>query len=87
MRKHTQRHMGRHELIDRLSAQVGSKEKALHILKRRGQVDADGKLTASGKARDKMTAAERAIDRAAKRSGRPKSSFKYNPKTNRATLR
>lgn len=83
----TQKHMGRNELIDRLAAQVGSREKALAILKRRGQVNAKGKLTEKGKARDSMTARERAIDRAAKRSGRPKSDYTYNPRTNTATLR
>lgn len=82
----TQKHLGRNSLIDRLSAQVGGKEKALGILKKRGHVDKDGKLTAKGRARDKMTAAERAIDRASKTSGKSKSRYKYNPKTNRATL-
>ena len=83
----TQKHMGRGQLIDRLAAQVGSKEKALLILKRRGQVDSKGKLTAKGRARDAMTAEERAKDRAAKKSGRRASDFKYNPRTNRATLK
>lgn len=81
------KHTGRHQLIERLADQVGSKEAALTILRKRGQVDEHGTLTASGKRRDKMTAAERAIDRASKRSGKPKSQYKYNPKTNRATKR
>ena len=34
-----------------------------------------------------MTAEERAKDRAAKATGKPRHAFKYNPKTNRATLR
>jgi hypothetical protein len=83
----TQKHMGRNQLIDRLSAQVGSKAKALLILKRRGDVDDKGQLTPKGQSRDRMTAAERAIDRAKKVSGKPASRYKYNPKTNRATLR
>ena len=83
----TQKHMGRGQLIDRLAAQVGSKEKALLILKRRGQVDSKGKLTAKGRARDAMTAEERAKDRAAKKSGRRTSDFNYNPRTNRTKLK
>lgn len=87
MKQHTQKHMGRGELIDRLAAQVGSKAKALAILKRRGHVDIEGRLTAAGKARDKMTARERAIDRARKKSGRPTSQYTYNPRTNQAKLK
>jgi hypothetical protein len=48
----------------------------------------DGKtLTAKGMKRNAMTAGERAVDRAAKASGKPKSDYKYNPLTNRATLK
>lgn len=83
----TQKHKGRNRLIKRLAAQVGSKQLALNILKKRGQVNKNGKLTAKGKARDKMTAAERAKDRASKKSGKPTSKYKYNSKTNTATLK
>jgi hypothetical protein len=84
----TQKFMGRHQLIDRLSAQVGNKDTAIKILQKRGQLKSDGKtLTAAGKKRDNMTAKERAIDRASKGSGRTPSEYKYDPKTNRATLR
>lgn len=83
----TQKAMGRHQLVDRLSAQVGSKEKALRILYRRGDIDAKGNLTSKGKKRDAMTAEERAKDRAAKTSGRKTSDYTYNPRTNQATLR
>lgn len=79
--------MGRHQIVDRLAAQIGSKEKALKVLRKRGHVDAQGKLTAEGRRRDAMTAEERALDRASKRSGKPKSAFKYSPDTNQATLR
>ena len=49
---------------------------------------ADGKtLTAEGMKRNMMTAEERAKDRAAKRSDKTPSAFKYNPKTNIATLK
>jgi len=83
----TQKFMGRNQLIDRLSAQIGSKEAALEVLQKRGHVDAQGKLTEAGKKRDAMTAEERALDRAKTRTGKPVSALKYNPATNRATLR
>ncbi len=84
----TQKFMGRHQLIDRLTAQVGSRETAVAILQKRGHLSADGKtLTKAGEARDNMTARERAIDRANKRSGKTPSAYKYDPRTNRATLR
>jgi len=78
--------MGKGELIDRLAAQVGSREIAIGILEQRGHMK-DGKLTASGEARNAMTAEERAKDRAKKKTGKPTSAFKYNPKTNSATLK
>lgn len=81
------KHTGRHQLFNRLADQVGSKEAAITILRKRGQVDKDGNLTAKGRQRDSMTAEERAVDRASKASGKPKSRFKYNHKTNRATLK
>lgn len=83
----TQAHMGRNQLIDRLTAQVGDRDKAIAILKSRGHMDEQGNLTAAGRKRDAMTAEERAKDRAAKRTGKPKSAFGYNPKTNAATLK
>jgi hypothetical protein len=42
---------------------------------------ADGKLTAKGESRNRMTAEERALDRA----GETSASATYNPKTNRVT--
>lgn len=45
------------------------------------------KPTSKGSKRGNMTPADRAKDRAAKKSGRKKSEFKYNAKTNRATLK
>ena len=83
----TQKFMGRHQLIDRLAAQIGSRETALEVLKKRGQADDKGNLTAAGKKRDAMTAEERALDRASTRSGKNSSAFKYNPRTNSATLK
>jgi len=44
-------------------------------------------LTKYGKKRQEMGAAGRAKDRAARASGRPTSDYKYNARTNRATLK
>jgi len=44
-------------------------------------------LTPMGAVRNEMSAKERAIDRAAKYSGRNPKEFVYSSKTNRATLR
>jgi len=79
--------MGRNSLIDRLSAQVGSKSFAISLLKKRGDLTPSGELTAKGMQRNKMTAEERAIDRASKESGKPASDYSYDPTTNRATLK
>lgn len=82
----TQKFMGRGQLIDRLTAQVGSRDTAIEILKKRGHLKADGKtFTAEGARRNAMTAEERAKDRAAKRTGDSPASFTYNPRTNMAT--
>ena len=83
----TQAHMGRNSLIDRLSAQVGSKSFAIALLKKRGDLTPSGELTAKGMQRNRMTAEERAIDRASKQSGRAASEYTYDPTTNRATLK
>ena len=83
----TQAHMGRNSLIDRLSAQVGSKSFAIALLKKRGDLTPSGDLTAKGMQRNRMTAEERAIDRASKESGKPASEYTYDPTTNRATLK
>lgn len=83
----TQKHMGRKSLVKRLTAQTGSKSMAIALLKKRGHMNDDGSLTAEGKKRDSMTAAERAKDRAAKKDGRKPSDYSYNPKTNTAKVR
>jgi len=84
----TKKFMGRKQLIDRLAAQVGSKELAVNLLQKRGDLKADGKtFTAKGSKRNQMTAEERAKDRASKKSSKPISAYKYNPRTNRATLK
>ena len=81
----TQKFMGRGQLINRLAAQIGNRATAIAVLQKRGQLEADGKtFTKSGAARNAMTAEERAKDRAATKTGKPASSFTYNPKTNTA---
>ena len=88
----TTKFMGKNQLVDRLAAQLSAsgmqgdaREAAVNILQKRGHMDEKGNLTAAGRARDSMTAEERAIDRAKKAS--PGGRFVYNPKTNRATKR
>ena len=82
----TQDFMGKNQLLNRLSAQVGDKNLAKNILIDRGHMNNNGSLTTEGKKRDNMTSAERAIDRASKESGRPSSDYTYNSETNRAVL-
>jgi len=82
----TQKFMGRYQLVDRLTAQVGGNgELAKHILIKRGHMSPSGHLTAEGRRRDAMTASERAKDRESKRTGTPTSQLTYHAKTNRAT--
>jgi len=85
----TKAHLGKNSLIDRLTAQVGgNRGLALSILEKRGHVKpGTEELTEEGKARDAMTAGERAVNRASTRSGNSESRYKYNPNTNRATLK
>lgn len=83
----TQKHMGRYDLIERLSAQVGNRDTAIEILKNRGHLTKDGKFTVEGMKRNAMTAEERAKDRISKKTRKPTSAFKYNPKTNMAKLK
>lgn len=79
----TQKFMGKGQLIERLTAQVGSRKLAIGILQKRGDLKADGNTyTEKGMKRNAMTAEERAKDRASKRTGLPTSKFSYNPKTN-----
>lgn len=83
----TQQFLGKGQLINRLAMQVGSRETAIALLQKRGHLEADGKtFTAEGAKRNEMTAAERAIDRASKETGKPSSEFSYNAKTNAAKI-
>ena len=84
----TQKFMGRNQLIDRLAAQMGSKDAAIKQLIQRGHLKPDGKtFTAEGAARNAMTSAERAKDRAAKATGKDVKQFVYDPRTNVAHLK
>jgi hypothetical protein len=81
------------KLLERLTRQLasrgvkGAKGMAAALLKKRGQMSSDGKLTAKGKKRQALGNDGRAKDRASKKSGKSASSYNYNPKTNRATLK
>lgn len=81
------------KIVDRLARQLRSKGNknsygmAVALLMKAGVLDRHGKLTAKGKKRNSMTAGQRAKARAAKASGKKPGSYKYNPKTNRATLK
>ena len=84
----TQKFMGKDQLIKRLTAQVGNKPEAVAILKKRGDLKADGKtFTDKGQKRNKMTAEQRAKDRASKKSGKATKEYAYNPKINTAKLK
>ena len=81
--QHTQEAMGRGQLLPRLTAQLGGdKGFAIALLKKRGDMFGSGELSAQGEARNQMTASERAKGRAAERTGKPASSFDYDPNTN-----
>ena len=80
--------VGRGQLLERLTAQVGDRKKAIAILQERGHLEADGKTyTAQGMKRNMMTAEERAKDRASKYTGRSAEDFVYSPQTNRVRLK
>jgi hypothetical protein len=79
----TQKHMGRGQLLERLTAQVGgNQEMAKDILIKRGHMTPGGDYTAEGQRRNQMTAEERAKDRAAKKTGVAPSAFTYHARTN-----
>lgn len=80
----SQEFMGKGQLLDRLTAQVGSRSLAVGILKKKGYITNKG-YTELGMKRNMMTASERAKDRASKYSGLSPDKFGYNPKTNKVT--
>lgn len=82
-------------ILDRLVSQLRAKGKsksaayaiATSSLQKSGNLKkGTAKATAKGTRRGKMTPGQRAKDRASKKSGRPKSDYSYNMKTNLATL-
>ena len=84
------------KILDRLVSQLkakGMSEKAAFAiatkkLQETGNLKkGTAKATKKGVTRGNMTAGQRAIQRAAKLSGKPVSAYKYNAKTNRATLK
>jgi hypothetical protein len=88
MKIDSQKYMGKNQLVERLASQVGSMKLAVDILIKRGDLTADGKrFTEKGAERNAMTAEERAIDRASKKSKHDPSEYKYNKLTNLATLK
>ena len=82
----TQRFMGSGQLVDRLAAQVRDKGFAKALLKKRGDMNPDGSLTAKGLDADAMNSGQRATKRASEKSGKPESLYTYNPLTNTSTL-
>jgi hypothetical protein len=88
----TQKFMGKGVLLERLTEQMRTQKNppkdpeatARAVLTARGMLDDKGNYTDKGKERSNMTAEERALDRASKRTGTPKTAFKYNAKTNLA---
>lgn len=79
-------------LVSQLQAKGQSKASAYAIATKTLQKAGDLKpgtqqATAKGASRGKMTPGARAKDRAAKKSGKKTSDYKYSSKTNRATLK
>jgi len=81
------------KLETRLTRQLASKGKkdatglARALLISRKHIKPDGQLTKEGTERQFLGASGRAKDRAAKRSGRSVEEYKYDKKTNSATLK
>lgn len=79
-------------LVSQLRAKGKNKQAAFAIatkaLQRSGNLKPGSQTaTAKGKRRGNMTPSARAKDRASKKSGRRSSDYKYNAKSNLATLR
>jgi len=84
------------KILDRLVLQLQAKglsKKAAYAIATKKLQDS-GNLnkgtntaTIKGNRRGNMTAGQRAIDRASKLSGKPKTDYKYNAKTNKAVLK
>jgi hypothetical protein len=83
-------------ILNRLVSQLKAKGKsdqaaraiAVSALQKSGNLKKGStEATTKGKKRGAMTPGQRAKDRASKKSGKKTSSYKYNKKTNRATLK
>ena len=86
--------MSKSKLETRLTRQLasggnkGAAQMAHGILVKRGHIKQDGALTEAGQARQDLGNDGRAKDRAVKySSGHKASDYKYDPKTNLATLK
>jgi len=86
--------MDKPKILIRLTAQLrGQGDKtpsvnALKYLRKFGLIEPDSlKLTEKGKIRNSMTPGERAKERQARYSGNDVDDYKYDPKTNQATLK
>lgn len=85
--------MPKSKLETRLTRQIAARGEdnasgiAHGLLVKRGHITPKGELTAEGKKRQSLGNAGRAKDREAKYSGKKPSDFKYNAKTNAATLK
>ena len=67
---------------------TGAKSMAIGLLKKNGILNKNSlSLTAKGKKRQALGNAGRAKDRAASKGKYKPSDYKYNPKTNKATLK
>jgi hypothetical protein len=84
------------KILERLVSQLKAKGKstdaayaiATSALQKSGNLKKNStQATAKGKRRGAMTPGQRAKDRAAKKSSRKTSDYKYNKSTNQATLR
>jgi len=80
------------KIVERLTRQLRGKgiknaKSAAYAFLTRAGLMSGGKLTAKGKKRNAMTPGQRAKARASKASGKPTRAYKYNKRTNRATLR
>lgn len=84
------------KILDRLVSQLknkGASEKQAYAMAVAGLQKAKvlkkgtTELTEYGKKRNSMSAADRAKERASRESGKPVKNYKYNPRTNRATLK
>lgn len=80
------------KIVERLTRQLRGKgvknpKSAAYAFLTRAGLLKGGKLTAKGKRRNAMTPGQRAKSRASKASGRSTKAYKYNKRTNRATLK